>query len=78
MKRKPPPEPVIDKKLLEEAKRAIVLDQIKRALAQPSGKEAEANRLLTDALLDAMFALQGGVGPSSIRLGLQLYDSGGN
>lgn len=31
MKRKPPPEPVIDKKLLEEAKRAIVLDQIKRA-----------------------------------------------
>ena len=32
MKRKslPAPEPVIDQKLLEEAKKAIVLDQIKR------------------------------------------------
>ncbi|HEV2688795.1 MAG TPA: hypothetical protein VGV35_09580 [Bryobacteraceae bacterium] len=32
MKRKPPPtnEPVIDQKLLDQAKRAIVADQIKR------------------------------------------------
>ncbi len=66
-----------DKTALEKQAQ-VLLDQIKQALAQPTGKEAEANRLLSDALLDAMFALQGGVGPSSIRLGLQLYDSGGN
>ena len=66
-----------DNAAIEKQAKAL-LDQIKKALALPSGKEAEANRLLSDALLDTMFALQGGVGPSSIRLGHQLYDSGGN
>ena len=50
----------------------LLLEEIHRALAQPSGQEPEANRLLSDAMLDTMFALQGGVGPSSIRLAHQL------
>jgi hypothetical protein len=66
-------EPNSDKAALKSQAQAL-REQIIKALAQPSGKESEANRLLSDAMLDAMFVLQGGVGPSSIRLGHHLHN----
>lgn len=52
-------------------------ERIIAALANPAGQETQANRLLSDAMLDALFAMQGGAGPSSLRLGQHLSKPGG-